>query len=75
MNETLEHRRELLSTSFQELEGQFHFAKFKNTSDIEEIQAYISEAVEGNCEGLMIKTLREESYYDPGKRSYNWLKV
>ena len=71
----LERRRELLRESFNEQEGQFLLAKHMDGQSIEEIQTFLDEAVDGNCEGLMVKTLNEESSYEPSKRSRNWLKL
>lgn len=62
--------------AFKEVEGEFAFAKFMNTSDLEEISAFLEESVKASCEGLMVKMLDgEESGYEPSKRSRNWLKV
>lgn len=57
------------------MEGEFYFARKKDTTEIEEIQTFLQEAVDSNCEGLMIKTLEKDATYEPSKRSYNWLKV
>ena len=58
------------------MEGEFAFAQYGNTSDLEEIQTLLDESVKASCEGLMVKMLdTEESGYEPSKRSRNWLKV
>jgi len=73
---TLRDRRRLLQESFQPVEGEFAFAQFGDTSDLEEIQTLLDESVKASCEGLMVKMLdTEESGYEPSKRSRNWLKV
>ena len=72
LGETLRVRREALRAHFTEVEGEFAFAVGKDTGDVEEIGAFLNEAVQSSCEGLMVKALDEQSLYTPGKRS--WLK-
>jgi DNA ligase 1 len=76
VKKTLRERRKLLHESFRPVEGEFSFAQFVNTNDLEEIQVLLDESVKASCEGLMVKMLdTEESGYEPSKRSRNWLKV
>lgn len=73
LNESLRARREALRAHFVPVEGEFGFAESRDTSDVEEIQSFLSLAVESSCEGLMVKALDEDAQYRPAKR--NWLKV
>ena len=57
------------------MEGEFTFAKGSDGSELEEIGLFLNEAVEQNCEGLMVKTLDSNSTYLPSRRSLNWLKL
>jgi DNA ligase-1 len=58
------------------VEGEFAFAQYGDTSDLDEIQTLLDDSVKASCEGLMVKMLdTEESGYEPSKRSRNWLKV
>ncbi|KAK5083743.1 ATP-dependent DNA ligase Cdc17 [Lithohypha guttulata] len=76
VNKTLRERRELLHEAFTPVKGEFQFAQYGDTRDIEEIQTLLDESVKASCEGLMVKMLdTEESGYEPSKRSRNWLKV
>ncbi|KAF7588420.1 tRNA ligase [Aspergillus hancockii] len=76
VKKSLRERRQLLHESFQVTEGEFQFAQFGNTNDLDEIQILLDDSVKASCEGLMVKMLdTEESGYEPSKRSRNWLKV
>lgn len=76
VKKTLRERRGLLHQTFTPVEGEFAFAQYGNTNDLEEIQTLLDESVKASCEGLMVKMLdTDESGYEPSKRSRNWLKV
>lgn len=73
---SFKYRKEKLYSAFREIEGKFQFAKHVECSEIDEIQSFLDQSIEGNCEGLMVKTLDgKDSTYEPSKRSHNWLKV
>ncbi|KAI6031846.1 hypothetical protein BKA83DRAFT_90832 [Pisolithus microcarpus] len=69
-------RRELLQKYFQVVPGEFDFARSSDGESTDEIQAFLEESVKDGCEGLMIKMLDSDaSYYEPSRRSVNWLKL
>jgi DNA ligase-1 len=68
-------RRELLHASVQPDPGHIYLAEYMDTSDAEQIDKFLKVAVENDCEGLMVKTLEDNSTYEPDKRSHNWLKI
>jgi len=47
----------------------------KELSEPEEIIPFLNEAVESDCEGLMLKTLDVDATYQAAKITYQWLKV
>ncbi|KLO17007.1 DNA ligase I [Schizopora paradoxa] len=76
LHKPLSERRRLLREHFQPVEGEFGFAKSSDGETTEAIQTFLDESVKDGCEGLMIKMLEtESSYYEPSRRSVNWLKL
>jgi DNA ligase-1 len=76
VNKSFRDRRDHLQEAFVPVEGEFAFAKYDNTNELEEIQILLEDSVKASCEGLMVKMLDgPESSYEPSKRSQNWLKV
>ncbi|KAF2422386.1 DNA ligase I [Tothia fuscella] len=76
VNMPFRERRDKLHACFTEIEGEFAFAKYGDTNQLEEIQILLEESVKASCEGLMVKMLDgTESNYEPSRRSQNWLKV
>ena len=76
LRKNLTERRELLRQHFEPVDFEFQFAKSSDSEKTEDIQAFLDESVKDGCEGLMVKMLESEaSYYEPSRRSVNWLKV
>ncbi|EJD55346.1 ATP-dependent DNA ligase [Auricularia subglabra TFB-10046 SS5] len=76
LHKTLEERRELLREHFTVVPGEFDFAKSSDGETTEEIQLFLEESIKDGCEGLMVKMLQSDaSYYEPSRRSVNWLKL
>ncbi|CAN4119414.1 unnamed protein product [Withania somnifera] len=75
LQEQLNVRREHLYKSFEEEPGYFQYATAVTSNDLEEITKFLEDAVNGSCEGLIIKTLTRDATYEPSKRSNNWLKL
>jgi DNA ligase-1 len=64
-----------MHSTFQAEEGKLMFAESKDAEKFEEIEEFLANSINDSCEGLMIKTLEENSTYHPSKRSFNWLKL
>jgi len=76
LQKSLKERRALLREHFVPVQGEFDFAKSSDSETTEEIQSFLEESVKDGCEGLMVKMLESDaSYYEPSRRSVNWLKV
>ena len=75
LNRPLEKRRELVHSSFKEINQKVLFARYKNITNEDEILPFFEEAVNHRTEGLMCKTLGKTSNYLPDKRSDTWYKL
>eukprot|EP00963_Diacronema_lutheri_P001166 scaffold73_cov337-Pavlova_lutheri.AAC.61 len=75
LQKTLVERRNAMHAALKEEPGLLEFAKFKTSTDVEELQDFLNESVEAKTEGLIVKTLTENATYEPSKRSFNWLKL
>ncbi|KAJ3820242.1 ATP-dependent DNA ligase [Lentinula raphanica] len=76
LHKTLNERRRLLREHFVVVPGEFDFAKSSDGETVDEIQSFLEESVKDGCEGLMVKMLESDaSYYEPSRRSVNWLKL
>jgi len=49
-------------------------AKYLITDDPEEMEKFFEEAIENGCEGLVCKSLNEDSIYQAGSRGWLWIK-
>ena len=75
---TLSERRELLRKNFVPIDGKFQFATsldHNENGDTGVLEEFLDEAVKGQCEGLMVKTLDTNAQYQPSRRPLNWLKL
>ena len=70
--ETLKFRRSVARSCFKHVEGFFHLATgcdHLENGDTAPIEAFMAEACNAMCEGLMVKTLTSNATYEPSKRS------
>lgn len=76
INKTFQERRSYLWNIFNPVPGQFQYANELTTTNLDELQKYLDQAVKDSCEGLMVKVLEgKDSHYEPSRRSQNWLKL
>jgi DNA ligase-1 len=68
-------RRKLLHEHFEAKKPQFQFAIYSDNLTPDQMSALLEESVRSSCEGLMVKTLKENSSYEPSKRTFKWLKL
>lgn len=76
ITKSLAERRGIMHKHIDTIDGKFQFATAKNSSNLDELQIFLDQSVKDACEGLMVKMLHgPDSYYEPSKRSRNWLKL
>ena len=49
-------------------------AKYLITDDPQELETFFEEAIENGCEGLVCKSINEDSIYQAGSRGWLWIK-
>ena len=76
LDQSLKERRKQMMEHFLPVEGKFQYAvalDFVEDGDTTALEIFLDNAVKGQCEGLMVKTM--EDVYEPSRRSLNWLKL
>ncbi|MCS7125038.1 MAG: ATP-dependent DNA ligase [Candidatus Bathyarchaeota archaeon] len=66
-------RRKTLESIIREGD-RMKIAKSIITGDVKELEKFFLEAIEDGCEGLMCKSINEDSVYQAGARGWLWIK-
>jgi DNA ligase-1 len=66
-------RRETLVKTIKESD-RVKTAKYIITNDAKELEKFFLEAIENGCEGLVCKSIAEDSVYQAGARGWLWIK-
>ncbi|BAB60403.1 DNA ligase [Thermoplasma volcanium GSS1] len=67
-------RRRILEGLFKENDN-FKLAKRIVSSDTGTITKFFNQAIEDGCEGLVAKSMADDSYYKAGARGWLWIKL
>lgn len=69
-------RRAKLETLFSKADGfdRVGFAEQTVVGSVEDAQAFFDRSVESRCEGIMAKSLSDQSIYKAGARGFLWIK-
>lgn len=73
-------RRTVLSRAFTGISegldptGGLSLSRLEMIEDIEGGEKFFVQALENGCEGVMAKSITETSFYQAGKRGWNWIK-
>jgi DNA ligase-1 len=66
-------RRQALENAIKESD-RVKIAKYIITGDVKELEKFFEEAIENGCEGLVCKSIAEDSVYQAGARGWLWIK-
>ncbi|RLG37833.1 MAG: ATP-dependent DNA ligase [Candidatus Alkanophagales archaeon] len=53
----------------------FRLSEMITSDDVNEIERFFELAIESGCEGLMLKSIAEDSVYQAGARGWLWIKL
>ncbi len=66
-------RREALKSSFEETD-RVKISTILITDKVEEAERFFNEAIDVGCEGIMAKSISDDSIYKAGARGFLWIK-
>jgi DNA ligase-1 len=66
-------RRQALEKATEE-SGEVKISKYIITANVKELEKFFLEAIENGCEGLVCKSIAEDSVYQAGARGWLWIK-
>jgi len=66
-------RRRALEEAIEESD-RLKIAKYMVTGNVKELEKFFLEAIEDGCEGLVCKSVAEDSVYQAGARGWLWIK-
>jgi DNA ligase-1 len=66
-------RRKVLEKIVEESD-RVKIAKYMITDNVDELEKFFWEAIENGCEGLVCKSMAEDSIYQAGARGWLWIK-
>ena len=72
-NRPLLTRREKLSEIIK-INSRVELSNMIITSSMDETEQFFSRSLDDGCEGLMAKSIKEDSYYRAGSRGWQWIK-
>jgi len=75
LNKNFRERRNVLRQTFLELDNKFRHANNKDVDTVDDVKGFLEESIKEGAEGLMVKTLDGDAIYEPGVRSWHWLKL
>jgi len=75
LDKTFRERRQTLNDNFAELDHKFKYANHRDIDTIDDVKGVLEESIKEGAEGLMVKALDNGAIYEPGIRSWHWLKL
>lgn len=68
-------QRRMVLTEIVDQSDRVKLAEAMVSSDVNEIETYFEKAIEAGCEGLVMKSVSDDSPYQAGARGWTWIKL